>query len=150
MEEQQAILEAQFLDLAFEIEQAYQRVEESHKALQVYQDRIVPASRQSVESARASYVAGRLDFLRLVESQQRLLSVQDDLYSAIAEYHQRLAELSRRVGGPPLGAPPSLEVGQAAADPHSLLREREDAAPVELISPPEKDSSPPGAATDQG
>ncbi len=146
MEEQQAILEAQFLDLAFEIEQSYQRVEESHKALNVYRDRIVPASRQSVESARASYVAGRLDFLRLVESQQRLLSVQDELYSAIAEYHQRLAELNRQVGGPPLGTLPSMEVGQA--DALAPAERPGAAAPAEVISAPEKSASPPGGATD--
>jgi outer membrane protein TolC len=103
---EQAALDSKFAELAFAVEQAYQRVEESRKTLNVYRARLVPAANQSVDSARASYVAGSLDFLRLVESQRQSLAIQAAHYDAMAEYHRRLAELDRVVGS----APPRLSV----------------------------------------
>jgi len=73
---------------------------ESQQSLAVYRERLLPAAEQSTESARASYMAGRLDFLRLIESQRQLLALQEDYYAALAEYHQRLAALDRAVGAP--------------------------------------------------
>jgi cobalt-zinc-cadmium efflux system outer membrane protein len=101
--QQEAALEAQINEISFEVEQAYQRVVESRQTLEIFQQRILPRSRHSVEAARASYIAGRLDFLRLIESQRQLLSLEDRFYQATAEYHQRLAELQRLVGIPPPG-----------------------------------------------
>jgi outer membrane protein TolC len=98
--EQQAELDAQLIDLVFQIEQTYRRVQESRQALGVYQERLLPTARHSVDVARASYIAGQLDFLRLVEAQRQLLSVQEGLYETMAEYHQRLAELDRQIGTP--------------------------------------------------
>ena len=98
--QEQAKLEAQANEIGFRVEQSYQRVMESDSAVRVYQERILPASRHSVEAAQASYAAGRLDFLRLVQSQRQLLVVEEGYYRAVAEYHQRLAELEREVGAP--------------------------------------------------
>ena len=50
----------------------------------------VPTAGHSIEAARASYVAGNLDFLRLIESQRQLLMQKGRYYEAIAPYHQRL------------------------------------------------------------
>ncbi|MBA3484205.1 MAG: TolC family protein [Pirellulales bacterium] len=96
--QQQAELDSRMSEIAFEVEQAYQRVEESRKSLAVYKDRLLPIAGQSIEAARAGYVAGNLDFLRLVESQRQSLMLQDRYYEAIAQYHQRVAELDRVVG----------------------------------------------------
>jgi cobalt-zinc-cadmium efflux system outer membrane protein len=101
---EQAAFESKVAELSFAVEQAYQRLEESAKALEVYRAKLVPTANQSVESARASYVAGSLDFLRLVESQRQSLAIQAAYYEAMAEYHRRMAELDRVVGS----APPSL------------------------------------------
>jgi cobalt-zinc-cadmium efflux system outer membrane protein len=98
---EQADLDAQINEIAFEAEQARQQVIESQQSLAVYRDRLLPTAEQSIESARASYIAGRLDFLRLIESQRQLLSLQDEFYSALAEYHQRSAALDRVIGSPP-------------------------------------------------
>jgi cobalt-zinc-cadmium efflux system outer membrane protein len=95
---EQADLDAQITEIVFETEQARQQVIESQQALAVYRDRLLPTAEQSIESARASYTAGRLDFLRLIESQRQLLTLKDDYYAALAEYHQRLATLDRVTG----------------------------------------------------
>ena len=98
---EQAAFDAMVAELAFQVEQAYQRAEESRQSLAVYQGRLLPTAQQSVDSARASYVAGSLDFLRLVESQRKSLDIQEAYYEAMAEYHRRLAELDRVVGATP-------------------------------------------------
>jgi outer membrane protein, heavy metal efflux system len=101
---EQADFDAKTVEIAFEVEQTYQRVEESRATLNVYEDRILPTARHSIDAARASYLAGRLDFLRLVESQRQLLSLQDRYYEAVTDYQQRVAELERLVGVSPAGA----------------------------------------------
>ena len=100
--QQQATLESQANEICFQVEQAYQRVQESGETVKVYRERILPSARHSVEAAQASYTAGRLDFLRLIESQRQLLSLEEGYYDAVAEYHQRLAELDRQTGEPPM------------------------------------------------
>ena len=54
----------------------------------------------NVQSARINYTANRLDFLRLIEAQRQLRMQQEKYYQAISEYHRRLAELERAIGGP--------------------------------------------------
>lgn len=98
---EQAELDAKVNEIVFEVEQSYRRVEESRNTLAVYQTSILPTVRHSVEAARASYLAGRLDFLRLVESQRQLLDMQDRYYETVAEYRKRLTELSRLIGESP-------------------------------------------------
>jgi len=100
---EQADFDAKTIEIAFEVEQTYRRVEESQQTVKVYEKSILPTARHSIDAARASYLAGRLDFLRLVESQRQLLALQDRYYEAVAAYQQRLAELERLVGAPPVG-----------------------------------------------
>ena len=69
----------------------------------VYEQHLLPTARQSVEAGRAGYLAGSLDFLRLVESQRQSLTVQEQYYETMAEYQRRLAELDRVTGiAPPI------------------------------------------------
>jgi cobalt-zinc-cadmium efflux system outer membrane protein len=98
---EQAELDATINELMFEVEQSYRRAEESRSTLAVYQTSILPTVRHSVDAARASYLAGRLDFLRLVASQRQLLEMQDRYYSTVAEYRRRHAELLRLIGDAP-------------------------------------------------
>lgn len=98
--EEQATLEGQISEIAFAVEESYQRVQESRRTLDVYEQRLLPAANDSVKAAQASYTTGRLDFLRLIESQRQFLTLQDRYYEAIASYHQRLAELDRAIGTP--------------------------------------------------
>lgn len=98
---EQAELDAKVNEIMFEVEQSYRRVEESRSTLAVYETSILPTVRHSVDAARASYLAGRLDFLRLVESQRQSLEMQDKFYETVAEYWRRVTELSRLTGESP-------------------------------------------------
>ncbi len=98
---EQAELDARISEIVFDVEEARQQQIESQDLLAVYQDRLLPIAEQSIESARASYMAGRLDFLRLIESQRQLLALQDEYYASLAEYYRRMAALERAIGSPP-------------------------------------------------
>lgn len=95
---EQARLDSMIAELTFEIEQAHRRLEESQQSLDVYTNRLLPAAKQSVEAARASYVAGKLDFLRLIEAQRQSLDIQAGYYELVAEQYRRATELDRVAG----------------------------------------------------
>lgn len=104
-----AEFDSQVNEISYDVEQAYRQVEESANTVEIYKKTILPSSKHSVEAARASYVAGRLDFLRLIEAQRQLLDAEERYFEELATYHQRLAELERLVGFSPNGPHPIPE-----------------------------------------
>ena len=83
----------------FEVHSALDQATQSQRAIRLYEEKILPATRRSVESALANYTSGKLDFLRLIDSERQVYTQREMYYQAIAEYHRRLAELERVVGG---------------------------------------------------
>ena len=73
----------------------------TRRVVKLYTDSIRPAANENVQSAQANYEAGKLDFLRLIEAQRQLINYREPHYEAVAEYHRRLAELERVLGGAP-------------------------------------------------
>jgi outer membrane protein TolC len=71
---------------------------------------LIPIARQAVESAEASYAAGRADFVMVLDSARELRMHDLDLAMHLATYEQRLAELQRAVGAD-LGLDESAEAG---------------------------------------
>jgi outer membrane protein TolC len=83
----------------FEVQSAFDRAAQSQQVIRLYEDKILPAIQRSVESAQSTYTSGKLDFLRLIDAERQVYTQRDMYYQAIAEYHRRLAELERVVGG---------------------------------------------------
>ena len=96
--QRQAKLEARIDQLQYEVQAAFEQVIEGKEIIQLYKQTILPAAELSLESARAGYVAGNIDFLRLVEAQRQVVALQERNYEAITAYLRRLAELERIVG----------------------------------------------------
>jgi outer membrane protein TolC len=71
---------------------------------------LVPIARQVVESARASYATGRVDFSVVLDNARELRMHELELATHLAAYEQRLAELQRAVGTE-LGLDESADVG---------------------------------------
>ena len=69
------------------------------------QRRLVPLSRQALESAMSAYSAGRIGLLTVLDSEREALMRRVDLAQHLALQQQRRAELERAIGG-------SLEVRQ--------------------------------------
>jgi cobalt-zinc-cadmium efflux system outer membrane protein len=88
-----------------QVQEAYEQVLESEKAVRLYDDTILPAANRNVQEARQAYVANRIPFLSLIEAQRNLVELRDRYYEAFAEYYRRQATLERVIGSPPVHAP---------------------------------------------
>ncbi|MBI3464161.1 MAG: TolC family protein [Planctomycetes bacterium] len=108
--QRRAEFEQQIDTIRNDVQAAYARVVESRRVTELYRQTLLPVAEQNVESARAGYVAARVDFLRLIEAERQLISLQEASYEAEADYHRRLAELERLVGGPLPQVPSNEEV----------------------------------------
>jgi outer membrane protein TolC len=87
-------------DINREVQTAFERLSATHQLVELYHRRTVPAARQNVESARTGYVAGRVDFLRLIEAERQMIGLLQDEQDLLASYHSQRAELERVVGAP--------------------------------------------------
>ena len=85
--------------IALEVQSAYLRLNEAHRLAGLYQNKILPAAQENLQSAQANYVAGKVDFLRLIDAQRQVYRQQDRVHETTANYHRRWAELMRAVGG---------------------------------------------------
>lgn len=83
----------------FEVHSSLDRAAQSQQVIRLYEEKILPATQQSIESAKANYTSGKLDFLRLIDAERQHHAQRELYYQAIAEYHRRLAELDRVSGG---------------------------------------------------
>jgi outer membrane protein TolC len=100
LRQRRAELDDRANDVMNDVQAAAARVAESQRAIALYQRQSLPLAELAAETARASYIAGSGDFLRLLESQRRRLTIEEQHAQAVAECYRRLAELERAVGGP--------------------------------------------------
>jgi outer membrane protein, heavy metal efflux system len=87
------------LDIHYEVAAAYERAEESRRVWQLYTDRLVPAAEQNVTAARSNYDVAKSSFLDLAIAQRQLVDLREMREEALTQYHSRLAELTRAMGG---------------------------------------------------
>jgi outer membrane protein TolC len=87
-------------EIANDLHASYERLAESRRTLQLFADRIIPAAGLNVQSARAGYTAGKVDFLRLIESQRQFIALREQQVETLSDYHRRLAELERTAAMP--------------------------------------------------
>jgi outer membrane protein TolC len=74
--------------------------------LALLQDKLIPKARQSLDIARAGYLAGQIDFFNLIDAERTLLNFQLQEVEARTRREIVLAELSLMIAGvPPEGAP---------------------------------------------
>jgi len=108
-----ADLTAEHNRVAFQVQDAYLKVEAQQKLATLFRDTIVPQARQTVEASRSGYRAGSVDFLTLMDNWRKLLRFELMQHRALAEMEQAVAELERAVGATvprePVSAPPKDE-----------------------------------------
>jgi outer membrane protein, heavy metal efflux system len=91
--------------------------------LALLQDKLIPKARQSLEIARAGYLAGQIDFFNLIDAERTLLSFQLQEVEARTRREIVLADLSLSIAGiAPEGAPilpaaPDASVAQPDPSP---------------------------------
>jgi len=84
--------------IAFQIQEAYLKVEAQQKLVRLFRDTIVPQARQTVEASRSGYRAGSVDFLTLMDNWRKLLNFELMQHRALAEMERAVADLERAVG----------------------------------------------------
>jgi outer membrane protein TolC len=87
-------------DVNREVQTVYEQLRAAAQLVELYEKRIVPVARQNVDSARADYMSGRIDFLTLIQAERQLIVLLQDQEDLAASYHTLLAEMERVVGGP--------------------------------------------------
>lgn len=98
LRQKQAEFEQKQLDLAYEVQSAYEQLDESRRTVALYQNRYLPIAEQSVKAARANYETSKASFLELVTAHRRVVEAQLMRQEAIVSMHRRKAELDRVTG----------------------------------------------------
>lgn len=99
LRQRRAELEQRILDVQYEVAEAYEQVDESRKMLQLYDARLLPTAEQNVAAARGNYDFNKTSFFELAGAQRQLIALREEREQAMANYHSRLSELKRAVGG---------------------------------------------------
>jgi len=70
----------------------------AERQVQLYRERVAPATQQLINSSRSAYAAGTIGFADLVDSERMLLTVRRMLVESQIEREQRLADLEALAG----------------------------------------------------
>lgn len=99
-------LKAAQIDLAVRFAEKSFAYRETNRNLALIEDELVPKASQSLETVRAGYRAGTMDFSSLTDAERMLLDLKLAAAEARTAHEIALAELSIMVAGvPPQGAP---------------------------------------------
>ena len=87
------------LDIQYEVQTAYERLEESRQTIDLYRQKLIPTAQLNVEATQANYETAKATFLDLAVAQRQLIELREKEQEAVVAYQQRRAELERAVGG---------------------------------------------------
>jgi len=82
----------------FEVTAAVERLREAQHLLELSRERLLPAAQGQLESARAAFETGQLDFAELVDALRALRDAEFGVLEAEASLSTRHAALSRALG----------------------------------------------------
>lgn len=101
-----ARLSAEEIALVVEFVEKLYLVREAGRNLALFNERLLPKSRQSLEVAQSAYVGGQLEFVNVIDAQRSLLDFSLSAVEARVQRELALAELALLIlGTPPAGAP---------------------------------------------
>jgi outer membrane protein TolC len=75
-----------------------QKIETTHHHVELFQTRLIPNARQTVETNRTNYAGGKTGFLDLLLSERSLQELEAMFQHHLADYHIAVAELKAIVG----------------------------------------------------
>ena len=115
-----ARLSAEQIALVVEFVEKLYLFREAGRNLELYNGRLLPKARQSLEVAESAYIGGQLEFINVIDAQRSLLDFSLSAVEARVQRELALAELSLIIlGTPPAGAPvlPSDAADRTRGDP---------------------------------
>ena len=81
-----------------EVARLVSELERERTQLALYMRAILPQGRAALTSATASYQAGKVEFLTVLDTQASLFTYETDYFRALSEFAKDIAELERVVG----------------------------------------------------
>ena len=75
-----------------------QKIETAHHHVELFQTRLIPTARQTVQTNRANYESGKTGFLDLVVSDRNLRELEAMFQEHLADYQIAVADLQALVG----------------------------------------------------
>ena len=91
-------LERAHLDHTAQVRSLTAKVTSSERLLQIYQTALIPQANSTLNSSRAAYRAGRVNFLELLDSERSLYAVRVTYYRTLSQYVETLSELEKVLG----------------------------------------------------
>lgn len=99
LQRERAEYEQLVAEIQLEVQTALEQVRESEQAVQLYEQRILPAAEQYLDAVRSNYEVGKATSLDFVQAQRELLKVREQQLMSRSTLAQRMVELERNVGG---------------------------------------------------
>ncbi len=84
--------------LAAELEQIWFELEDAQRKINLYSQRLIPKSIESLRATEAAYISEQLDFLNLVDAQRRYLQFLLESERSLVQYQKAYARLEYLVG----------------------------------------------------
>jgi cobalt-zinc-cadmium efflux system outer membrane protein len=84
--------------VGFEIKESLVKVQTSQNLLNLYENTILPKSRQILQAAQSSYETDKTDFLNLIQLQRNHLAFELEYKKLQAEHFRAIAELEKSTG----------------------------------------------------
>jgi outer membrane protein TolC len=92
-------MQAEF-DLVAQAEQAMYELDDNLRKVRLYENVLIPKAKEMIEVTEQAYRTNEVDFLSLIDAQQKLLNFQLIRERAAANYKQKQAELEMLTGQP--------------------------------------------------
>ncbi|MCK4557840.1 MAG: TolC family protein, partial [Candidatus Aminicenantes bacterium] len=80
------------------VNELYFEVKTVEDQIKLYQYSLLPQAEQSFKASEIGYLAGKVDFLNLLESERMVLMVKTSYHKTISDLRKSLARLERVVG----------------------------------------------------
>jgi len=97
--------EAELLDLYTELQEAWQTLVSSRKAVQSLESRVLPVAQNAYESINKAYNAGELDILSLLDAQRTWVETRRTHLNLLQEQENSRIEIERLIGKGATSAP---------------------------------------------
>lgn len=85
-------------DTSAEVRSLSAKVDSFEKLLKIYQTSLIPQATSTLNSSRAAYQAGKVNFLELLDSERSLYSVRIAYYRTLVQYVEYVASLEEVAG----------------------------------------------------
>lgn len=84
--------------LQYSFEKAYSRLRRIRRQLELYDERLLPEARKTLESTLSAYRVGRVDFVSVLDAELELYTIREERIQMITDHQKTLSELARIAG----------------------------------------------------